>query len=234
MGRFDSTHEPESGILVRFHSAAASTQPQRMLRLLVTCLALLVAACGGPKEAALPSGSRVLALGDSLTAGYGVAQPMAWPALLAKRTGWVVVNGGISGDTSAGALERLPALLEEHRPALVLVALGGNDMLRKLPEADTVSNLARILELVGESGARAVLVATPQPSVAGAVFRSLSDAGFYRRLATDRGVPLIEDAIADVLSDPQLKGDPLHPNAAGHVLLEKKIHAGLKKLGFAP
>lgn len=211
-----------------------AARPLAMLRLLLICLAFGLAACGGPKESALPAGSRVLALGDSLTAGYGVAPPQAWPALLANRTGWAVVNGGISGDTSAGALGRLPALLEEHRPALVLVTLGGNDMLRKLPEADTMANLAGIIALAREHGARAVLIATPQPSVAGAVFRSLSAAGFYRTVADGSGVPLIEDAIADVLSDPGMKGDPLHPNAAGHVLLEKKLYAALKKLGFAP
>jgi lysophospholipase L1-like esterase len=212
----------------------ATARPQGMLRLLAVSFALLLAACGGPKESALPAGTRVLALGDSLTAGYGVAPPQAWPALLANRTGWAVVNGGISGDTSAGALRRLPALLEEHRPVLVLVTLGGNDMLRKLPEADTTANLASILALIREHGARAVLIATPQPSIAGAVFRSLSAAGFYRTVASDNGVALIEDAIADVLSDPLMKGDPLHPNAAGHALLEKKLYAALKKLGFAP
>lgn len=195
-------------------------------------VALLVVACAKPKEAALPAGSVVVALGDSLTAGKGVAGEEAWPALLAERTGWQVINGGVSGDTSAGGLGRLPQLLEEHAPVLVMVALGGNDMLRRLPEAETVANLRQIVRMVLAHGSRVVLLGTPKPSVAGAVFNSLSSADFYRRIADEQNLPFIEDALPEVLSDPQLKGDPLHPNAAGHAALVEKILAGLKKIGY--
>ena len=205
-----------------------------ILRVILASFAFVLAAgCGTSKESALPAGSRMLALGDSLTAGYGVAPAEAWPALLASRTGWSVINAGISGDTSAGALARLPALMDEHRPALVLVTLGGNDMLRKVPEGETVANLGLMLAEVKARGARAVLVATPQPSVAGAVFRNLSAAAFYRKVADVNGVPLVEAAIADVLSDPLMKLDPLHPNAAGHAQLAKKMFDALKSIGFA-
>ena len=205
------------------------------LRLWILLLAamVLVAACSKAKEAVLPPGSRVLALGDSLTAGNGVASEEAWPSLLAGRTGWLVVNGGVSGDTSAGALQRLPALLEEHSPVLVLVMLGGNDMLRHLPEAETVANLDQILGQIKAHGAKAVLLATPRPSAAGAVFRSLSAAGFYQGVAERHKLPLIRNALAEVLSDPQLKGDPLHPNATGHALLSEKLFAELKSIGYA-
>ena len=195
---------------------------------------VLVAACGSKaKEAPLPPGSRVVALGDSLTAGAGVAPEQAWPDLLADRTGWVVINGGVSGDTSGGALRRLPALLEEHKPVLVLVALGGNDMLRHVPQAETSANLGRILDLIKVQGAKPVLLATPKPSVAGVVFQNLSAADFYRQVADEQQVPMIENAIADVLSDPQMKGDPLHPNAAGHAQLSQNIFDALKSIGYA-
>jgi lysophospholipase L1-like esterase len=195
---------------------------------------LLAVACGGTKkETALAAGSKVLALGDSLTAPHGVKPGEDWPTLLAQKTGWVVINAGVSGDTSAGALARLPALLEEHQPQLVLVSLGGNDMLRKVPQAQTVTNLGRMLDLVKASGARAVLLATPKPSIAGAVFNNLSAADFYADVAKDRKVPLIKDALPEVLSDTALKGDQLHPNVAGHALLGDKIHEDLKKIGFA-
>ena len=194
---------------------------------------LLAVACGQPREQALAPGSRVLALGDSLTAGNGVTPDEAWPALLAARSGWVVINGGLSGDTSAGALQRLPALLEEQTPALVLVTLGGNDMLRRLPQDQTIANLVRILELVKASGAKSVLLATPKPTVAGAAFHSLSAAEFYRQVAKEQKVALIEDAFANVLSDPQLKVDQLHPNVAGHALLSNEIFQELKAIGYA-
>ncbi len=139
-------------------------QARALARLLVGLAVLLLAACSQPKEAALPSGARVLALGDSLTAPHGVTPDEAWPALLAKQTGWIVINAGVSGDTSAGALQRLPALLEEHSPQLVLVTLGGNDMLRRLPQGQTTANLGQMLMRIKAHGARAVLLATPQPA----------------------------------------------------------------------
>lgn len=194
--------------------------------------AFLVAGCGGNKEEAIPRDSHVLALGDSLTAGAGVSPEEAWPARLSRQTGWMVINGGVSGDTTADGLRRLPALLDEHSPVLVLVALGGNDMLRHAPREETVANLEQILSLIQARGAKAVLLATPQPSVAGAVFRNLSAAEFYREIAEKRHVPLVEDAIADVLSKPELKGDPLHPNAAGHALLAEKIYEALRSIGY--
>lgn len=208
-----------------------STAPGRaFLTLLVLLLAV---ACGGPKESALPPGTKVLALGDSLTAPHGVTPEEAWPALLAGRTGWSVINAGVSGDTSAGALQRLPALLDEHQPQLVLVTLGGNDMLRRLPQGQTVANLGQMLALVKARGAKAVLLATPKPSIAGAVFNNLSAAEFYQQVAREHQVPLIEDALPEVLSNTDLKADQLHPNVAGHALLSKNIFDALKGIGYA-
>jgi len=204
----------------------------RRIILLVAAI-VLVAACGSKaKEEALPPGSRVLALGDSLTAGAGVAPEEAWPDLLAQQTGWVVINGGVSGDTSGGGLRRLPALLEQHNPALVLVALGGNDMLRHVPQEETIANLGQILAMIKAHGAKPVLLATPKPSVAGAVFQNLSAPDFYGRVADEQQVQMIENAIADVLSNPQMKGDPLHPNSAGHAQLSQKIFDALKAIGY--
>lgn len=205
-----------------------------MMRGLLLGLVLALTACGeAEKLPALPSGSVVLALGDSLTAGTGVTPEQAWPALLAQRTGWQVVNGGVSGDTSAQGLQRLPALLDEHQPALVLVTLGGNDMLRHLPVRELEENLARIVMKCKAEGVKVVMVATPQPSLAGAVLRNLPVPDFYRRVAGSQQVPLIEDAIAEVLSDPVLKGDQIHPNAEGHARLAGKIYAALRDIGYA-
>lgn len=200
---------------------------------LALVLLLLATGCGQPKEAPLPRGTTVLALGDSLTAPHGVQPGEDWPTLLGQKTGWAVVNGGVSGDTSAQALDRLPALLEQHDPKLVLVTLGGNDMLRRQPQGQTVANLGRMLDLVKARGAKTVLLATPKPSIAGAVFNSLSPPDFYAELAKGHQVPLIADALPEVLSDTNLKGDQLHPNAAGHALLATKIFEALKKIGYA-
>jgi len=112
------------------------------------------------------------------------------------------------------------------------VTLGGNDMLRKLPEAQTRQDLARILELAKGRNAPPVLLATPKPSVAGAVFQNLSAPPFYAEVARERQVPLIADAVPDVLSDPELKLDPLHPNAEGQRVLAGKVFDALRRLGY--
>ena len=196
-------------------------------------LTFAVACSGTKKETALPAGSKVLALGDSLTAPHGVKPGEDWPTLLEQKTGWVVINAGISGNTSAQALDRLPGLLDEHQPQLVLVSLGGNDMLRKLPQEQTVTNLGRMLDLARASGAKTVLLATPKPSLAGAVFNNLAPADFYADVAKDKKVPLIKDALPEVLSDTALKSQQLHPNAAGHAQIGELIYAELKRIGFA-
>jgi lysophospholipase L1-like esterase len=90
-----------------------------------------------------------------------------------------------------------------------------------------------MLDMVKARGAKAVLLATPKPSIAGAVFNSLSPADFYAEVAKDKKVPLIADALSDVLSDTTLKSDQLHPNATGHTRLGEKIYADLKKIGYA-
>ncbi len=205
----------------------------RRIVLSVVAIVLVTACTSKAKEAALPDGSRVLALGDSLTQGAGVKPEQAWPDLLARKTGWAVVNGGVNGDTSEAALRRLPSLLERHNPSLVLVTLGGNDMLRHIPRQQTVANVEQILAEIRAHGAEPVLLATPNPSLMGAVFQHLSAPDFYRKLAESQQVLLIEDAIAEVISDPQLKGDPLRPNAAGHEILSEKIFKELKSAGFA-
>lgn len=203
------------------------------MRLMVVLAAMvLLGACSKAKEEPLPPGSRILALGDSLTAGNGVTGEQAWPSLLANKTGWVAINGGISGDTSEDAMQRLPDLLDEHKPVLVLVMLGGNDMLRHIPEAKTIANLENILDQVKKSGAKTVLLGTPRPSAAGAIFQKLSAADFYQVLADKHKLPLIKDAMADVLSNPKMKVDPLHPNAAGHALFAEKILNKLKSIGY--
>lgn len=203
-----------------------------ILRTLLLVTLVLLSACDTPQEEAIPPSSTVLALGDSLTAGYGVAANEAWPALLASKTGWTVINGGISGNTSSEALARLPALLDEHKPVLVFITLGGNDMLRHSPQQETITNLEKMIALVRVHGAKPILLGIPEPSIAGAVFRNLSASEFYRDIAKAQQVPLIEDAIADVLSDPLLKVDQLHPNAAGHQRLTEKILDELRKIGL--
>lgn len=193
---------------------------------------LLLAACSGAKEVPLPAQASVLVLGDSISAGHGLSPEQSWVSRLAAISGWQMINGGVSGDTSAQGRARLAGLLEEHHPQAVMIELGGNDMLRRLATRDTVSTLEAIIAEVRAAGARPVLIAIPAPSVAGAAFGSLSDADFYAGIAKRQKVPLIDDAVAEVLSQPAFKLDQLHPNADGHRALADKVAGKLRRLGL--
>lgn len=209
---------------------------QPLARRLASIAIVLAAAasigCGSARETALPAGSRVLIVGDSITAGYGIDSASAWPAQLAQRTGWQVVAAGVSGDRTAGGVERLPPLLEEHSPALVIIELGGNDMLRRVPDAEIAANLQRMIENARARGASVVLMAPPQPTALGAM-TGFSAADLYRDVAKRTKVRLIEKAMPAVLSDSKLKIDMLHPTAEGHRLLAEKAAVELEAMGYA-
>lgn len=194
---------------------------------------LLLAACGGKsgkKQTKIAADSTILALGDSLTYGYGASPAESYPAQLQKLTGWEIINGGISGDTSAQALSRLPALLQ-RKPKLVIISIGGNDFLRKLPETETRANIAEIIESVQKENIPAVLVGVPHLSV-GALFGHLSDHPLYQELAEQYKIPLFEGAWSEILSDEKLKSDQIHANAAGYKVFAERLEKFLQEEGF--
>ena len=214
------------------HVADAGAAVRRRALLLS---ALLLTACGRRKATqalALPAGSIALALGDSITHGTGAAPEAAYPAQLARLSAWSVINGGVPGDTSAQALARLPALLSEHRPALVIVSLGGNDFLRRLPEADTEANLRRCATLSRDADAQVVLVAVPRPTLAAAIGAGLSDHPLYERVATDLALPLHAGGWARVLGDEKLRSDQIHANAEGYRVFAESLVTTLRAAGL--
>lgn len=195
--------------------------------------ALLLTACGRKSartHAKIPEGSTVLALGDSLTFGYGANPGESYPAQLQKLTGWNIVNGGVSGDTSAQALSRLPALLA-RKPKLVIVGIGGNDFLRKIPEEQTRANIAKIIETVQKENIPAVLVGVPHITL-GALFGHLSDHPLYEDLSEEYGIPLFGGAWAEILGDNNLKSDQIHANGKGYRRFAEKLSDFLHTQGF--
>lgn len=205
-----------------------------MRRRTLLAAALTAAGCGRkpPSGAPLPRDSVVLALGDSITHGTGADAAAAYPAQLAALTGWRVVNGGVPGDTAAQALERLPALLAEHQPALVIVSLGGNDFLRRIAAADTEAALRQVVTLAREAGARVLLVAVPQPSIGAALGTGLSDHPLYERLADELALPLHAGGWSRVLGDASLKSDQIHANAEGYRVFAEGLAATLRERQF--
>lgn len=202
-------------------------------RLFLLC-PVFVAGCGrkAPRLDEVPAGATVLALGDSITYGTGSTPEASYPSVLARLSGWKVVNAGVPGDVSSGALQRLPGLLREHQPRLVLVGIGGNDMLRQMPAADTRANIQRICEEAAAAGAQVVLIAIPQPSALAAVARSLGDHAMYEELAAELKVPLHAGGWAGVLSDPALRSDQIHANARGYEVFAQGLADTLREAGL--
>ncbi len=200
----------------------------------VLAVAVLLPACSkrAPKAQPLPAGSTVLALGDSLTSGVGATADTAYPAVLQALTGWQVVNGGVSGDTSAQALSRLPALLQEHQPALVIVSIGGNDLLRQMSAGTAKETIREISRTASASGAQVLLVAVPQVSLLAAGTGSLKDHPLYAELAEELKLPLHADGWASVLSQPGLRADTVHANAQGYRQFAQGLAQALRQVGW--
>lgn len=196
---------------------------------------LLLVACDKPLQLpTLAPGSTVLAFGDSVTFGTGAGPGEDWPSLLAERTGWQIVNAGIPGDTAEAGKHRLAALLDAHQPRLVIIEIGGNDFLRRRPQAAVKEDLRDIIRTVKSFGAQPVLVAVPELSLLAIVAKRPSDAPIFAELAEEEHIPLITDVFSDVLAQAQLRADQIHPNALGYQEMAKGLHEGLSGFGLAP
>lgn len=212
----------------------------RQLRGACLLLLPLIAACGAeaPRTdgesrragatASAPDPAIVVFLGDSLTAGYGLAAEEAFPArveaeLVAAGFDVRVVNAGVSGDTSAGGLARLDWLLSQA-PDVVVVGLGGNDGLRGLPLDATEANLRAIVRRSREDGARVVLLGMKIPPNYGFDYAGRFER-MYREVADDLDVPLVPFLLEGVAARPALNlPDRIHPNARGHGIIADLVY----------
>ena len=196
-------------------------------RILLLAPALSLAGCGDrpPPLPGLGSSEVVLAFGDSLTYGTGAATPESYPVVLSAIIGRPVISAGVPGDTTAAGLERLPAVLDEIQPKLMLLCMGGNDMLRKLDSASTEANLRAMVQLAKSRGIGVVLIGVPAPEIFG------GPPAYYARIAQEFALPLENEALKDILFDRSLKADPIHPNAAGYRRFAEAVAALLRKAG---
>lgn len=179
-----------------------------------------------PSLPPLPDNAKILAFGDSLTYGSGAKSDQSYPAVLSTLSGRNVVNAGVPGETSAQGLRRLPELLDIEQPDLLILCLGGNDMLRKQSRESIRGSLIAMIQMVRRKGIPLVLLGVPEP----AIF-SLHSAPVFAELAAEFNLPIENQIIADVLSDSARKADQIHPNAQGYRDMAQAIHALLKKAG---
>jgi acyl-CoA thioesterase-1 len=177
----------------------------------------------------------VLVVGDSISAAFGLDSRQGWVSLLEKRLAEQgfehrVVNASISGDTSAGGAARLPRLLAEHQPNLVIIELGGNDGLRGLPPAQLQQNLAAMVEASRDSGARVLLLGMLLPPNYGVRYTT-AFAEVFSRLAEEQQVPLVPFFLDGVGGVPEMmQDDGIHPTAQAQPVLLENLWPTLKPL----
>ncbi|WP_455200844.1 arylesterase [Kaarinaea lacus] len=176
------------------------------------CLSAIIACSSKtPPLNKLSSDAVVVAFGDSLTYGTGAKDDEAYPAQLSDLIQREVINEGRPGELSADGLRRLPAVLDEHQPELLILCHGGNDMLRKKNTQSIVNNLKAMIAEAKRRGVQVILIGVPEP----ALFL-LESAPFYSQIAASENIPFEENILPEIESDNALKSDTIHPNAAGY------------------
>ena len=188
--------------------------------------------------AAAAKPQKILVVGDSLSAEYGLQRGSGWVALLGQRLAdegiaATVVNASISGDTTSGGRTRLPSLLRQHRPDVVVIELGANDALRGLPLEETRANLAAMTQAAKVAGARVLLVGMQIPPNYGRAYGE-AFANVFGTVARNEGaalVPFLLKGVADVpQAERMFQPDRIHPLAAAHPLMLDNVWPGLEPL----
>ena len=202
----------------------------RCLRQLAIVALLLLAGLAGcgekvPRLSSIGPDEVIVAFGDSLTYGTGASESESYPAILAQLIERKVVRAGVPGEITEQGLARLPEVIEEHRPVLMIVCLGGNDMLRKVADAQIRANLSEIIRTIKGQGISVMLVGVPKPALV------TSAAAFYAEVAQEFDIPYEGAIVTDVLYQRELKSDPIHPNAKGYRMMAEAIAKLLKKAG---
>lgn len=177
----------------------------------------------------------VLVVGDSLSAEYGLARGAGWVALLeqklkANKIDANIVNASISGETTSGGRARLPALLNQHKPQVVVIELGANDGLRGLPVPAAESNLRQMITMSQQKGAKVMLVGMRMPPNYGRAYTE-KFFGMFNTLSKEYKAPLVPFMLEGVADKPALfQADRLHPNAQAHPIILNNIWPTISNL----
>ncbi|MDT0500725.1 MULTISPECIES: arylesterase [unclassified Halomonas] len=205
--------------------------PEVALRHFTTWLLALILSVG-VASAQANDRTTLLVMGDSLSAAYGIEADRGWVSLLQARLEDKarVINASISGETSSGGASRLPELLGQHDPDIVLLELGGNDGLRGLPPGQFEANMRRMIEASHAANAEVLLLGIDIPPNYGRAYRD-AFTGVYRRLADDFELPLVPFLLEGVaLDDNLMQNDGIHPTAAGQPIILENVWPQLKAL----
>jgi len=170
---------------------------------------------------ATPTGKTIVCFGDSLTYGTGAGKGQEYPAQLSALIGRPVINLGIPGDTTAGALARIDTVLEKE-PRMVLLTLGGNDLKNRVPKQTAFNNLEQIIQRIQDRGALVVVGGIDVP------FYGRGFGSAYEELAVKTGSVLIPNVYTDIMGRSKLMSDPIHPNSDGYTVLAGHFYKAIK------
>ena len=207
----------------------------RFSRFILPALFCLLMVFNNSVFAANKTPATILVLGDSLSGAWGIDTNEGWVALLQQHISkqgydYKVINASVSGDTSRTGLSRIDAALQEHKPAIVIVALGGNDGLRGLAFSEIESSLASIIERCQKNGARVLLSAVRLPPNYGPVYIE-QFASLYQRLSERYGIPLVPRMLDQVAENRELmQEDGIHPKAEAQPQIMQNVWVGLEKM----
>jgi len=197
---------------------------QFQLKLFLFCL-LLVSCAASPQLPHLSQDAVILAFGDSLTYGSGVVSDQAYPAILSRLTAHKVVNAGVPGEVTEEGLARLPQLLDEVQPELIIICHGGNDILRRMSLNRAKDNIHAMVELSRAKGISVLLLSVPELGL------FLSPPVIYQELADELNIPLESEVLSEVLQNPALKSDRIHPSGEGYRIVAESVYRLLKSSG---
>ncbi|WP_345969151.1 arylesterase [Sulfurimonas sp. HSL1-6] len=203
-----------------------------MLKAFASLLLLLLLAAiyfmkSAPEVTPLQTGDTILAFGDSITHGYGASAHESYPVVLQTLTGFPVINAGVNGETTSEGLARFPGVLEDDTIRLMLLCLGGNDILQQRSKRRLKANLKRIVQMAKAKKIDVVLIGVPTFGVFG-----MTSLPLYKEIAEEEGIPYMPSLLPDVLGDRALRADYVHPNAAGYRVIAERVAERLRSLGY--
>ena len=171
----------------------------------------------------LSAGQKIIAFGDSLTYGTGATSGKDYPSQLSKMVSRPVINAGISGDTTARALERLERDVLAYSPDIVLITLGGNDLKNGIDAEAAFENLKMIVNLIHNQGARVIIGGLSIP------FRDRGFGKGFKKLADETDAVLIPNILDGIMGNRKLMSDPIHPNDAGYKIMAERFYKAMRR-----